>query len=76
LRVQIGLCPRHEGLAISEPGIMNEREFDLLTTAPAPTPEEAGKLKGSAGEADSFQANRTTIRLRAIARAPKEIQTL
>jgi hypothetical protein len=60
---------RFRNIAISEPGIMNEREYDLLTAAPSPIPAESGERKGSAPGADPFGVRKVT-QLRAINRGP------
>jgi hypothetical protein len=69
--------PKFRGMALSEPGVMNEREFDLLTKAPALTREEAGGEKGKeknsqASQGDLFKAKR----MRAIGRAPALVRRL
>jgi hypothetical protein len=67
--------PKFRGIAVSEPGIMNEREYDLLTATPAMSREEAGKEKGHATGALPFH-DRTVARLRAINRAPALVRKL
>lgn len=53
------------GPAISEPGILNEREFDLLTTAPAMTLKRSDDVDRGPGT----RSTTTEARLRSIARA-------
>jgi len=54
-------------IAISDRTILNEREYDLLTAIPGPTPQEAGQRKGCAPGA---HPSRRVKGLRAINRAP------
>jgi hypothetical protein len=61
--------PRLRALAVSEPGVMNAREYDLLTAAPAMSREKAGAEKGGAPSARP-RPSRTTAQRRAIVRAP------
>src|SRR5262245_27002444 len=62
-------------LAISDPDAMNEREYDLLTTAPQLTTDKF-RSRDSAHKATSQPPSRSVDRRRAINRAPAFIQKL
>lgn len=66
---------KFKGMALSDPDAMKEREYDLLTAAPALKPDNYSP-QGSAPVALSLRANRSIIRLRAINRAPVFIRKL
>jgi hypothetical protein len=73
------LYPKFKALAVSDPGTMNEREYDLLTATPALkvesfAPRDPDATASSQRHQDS--TNRTTRRLRAISRAPVLIRKL
>jgi hypothetical protein len=74
-----GLCfpdyPKFRAVAISEPGILNEREYDLLTAAQAMSREESGSEKGRVPGSLPFR-DRVTTRLRAINRAAALVRQL
>lgn len=68
---------KFRAVAVSEPGVMTEREYDLLTAAPAPTPAEAGKRKGCRPSQQPPGVSRDkTAWLRAISRADPLVRGL
>lgn len=68
---------KFRGIAISEPGIMNEREYDLLTAAPDGRRDNkrGGKDDSSATRTNHLGATRVK-QLRAISRAPGLVRQL
>jgi hypothetical protein len=66
---------KFRGMAVSEPGVMNEREYDLLTKAPDGRRDNkrGGKDDSSTGDVNQ---SRLATRLRAINRAPALIRGL
>lgn len=67
---------KFRGLAISEPGVMNEREFDLLTTAPDDRRENKRGGKVDSSPRATNQSKDTIARLRNISRADPFIRNL
>jgi hypothetical protein len=64
--------PRFRALAVSEPGVMNAREYDLLTAAPSRQGERSELPAPGAGSVGV----RRVHQLRAIARAPALVRRL
>jgi hypothetical protein len=66
--------PKFRGMALSEPGIMNEREYRLLTA----TPDRMGARTDREPHAPGARGStpRTTTQLRAIKRAPPLVRKL
>jgi len=54
---------------------MNEREYDLLTTAPAMSREQTGEQKGCVPSTQPFGRSKT-LYLRSINRAPALVRKL